>query len=188
MEIKYLYQCFGVIVVYVIYDQGEVLIMFDWVVVFYQGEIQQIELLCNFYEQLCNIFVVNFIGENNCLFGQFFSCDGECCVVGLLCGEKVEVLVVNVGQLGELVILLICFEWVCLNGVSEFCVNCFFGCVVEFVYLGDYVCVCLEVCGCDDFFVKQLIVELDLMLSVGDVVLLGWQVEYVRVFDFLLVV
>ncbi|PXC00286.1 spermidine/putrescine ABC transporter ATP-binding protein, partial [Pseudomonas aeruginosa] len=41
----------------------------------------------------------------------------------------------------------------------------------------------LEVCGRDDFFVKQPIAELDPTLSVGDVVPLGWQVEHVRALD-----
>ncbi len=74
-------------------------------------------------------------------------------------------------------------ERVRLNGASESCVNRFSGRVAEFVYLGDHVRVRLEVCGRDDFFVKQPIAELDPTLSVGDVVPLGWQVEHVRALD-----
>lgn len=183
MEIKHLHQRLGVTVVYVTHDQGEALTMSDQVAVFHQGEIQQIEPPRNLYEQPRNTFVANFIGENNRLSGQLLSCDGERCVVGLPRGEKVEALAVNVGQPGEPVTLSIRPERVRLNGASESCVNRFSGRVAEFVYLGDHVRVRLEVCGRDDFFVKQPIAELDPTLSVGDVVPLGWQVEHVRALD-----
>ncbi|WP_121352767.1 ABC transporter ATP-binding protein [Pseudomonas aeruginosa] len=183
MEIKHLHQRLGVTVVYVTHDQGEALTMSDRVAVFHQGEIQQIEPPRNLYEHPRNTFVANFIGENNRLSGQLLSCDGERCVVGLPRGEKVEALAVNVGQPGEPVTLSIRPERVRLNGASESCVNRFSGRVAEFVYLGDHVRVRLEVCGRDDFFVKQPIAELDPTLSVGDVVPLGWQVEHVRALD-----
>lgn len=183
MEIKHLHQRLGVTVVYVTHDQGEALTMSDRVAVFHQGEIQRIEPPRNLYEQPRNTFVANFIGENNRLSGQLLSCDGERCVVGLPRGEKVEALAVNVGQPGEPVTLSIRPERVRLNGASESCVNRFSGRVAEFVYLGDHVRVRLEVCGRDDFFVKQPIAELDPTLSVGDVVPLGWQVEHVRALD-----
>ena len=172
MEIKHLHQRLGVTVVYVTHDQGEALTMSDRVAVFHQGEIQQIEPPRNLYEQPRNTFVANFIGENNRLSGQLLSCDGERCVVGL-----------PLGQPGEPVTLSIRPERVRLNGASESCVNRFSGRVAEFVYLGDHVRVRLEVCGRDDFFVKQPIAELDPTLSVGDVVPLGWQVEHVRALD-----
>lgn len=182
MEIKHLHQRLGVTVVYVTHDQGEALTMSDRVAVFHQGEIQQIEPPRNLYEQPRNTFVANFIGENNRLSGQLLSCDGERCVVGLPRGEG-QALAVNVGQPGEPVTLSIRPERVRLNGASESCVNRFSGRVAEFVYLGDHVRVRLEVCGRDDFFVKQPIAELDPTLSVGDVVPLGWQVEHVRALD-----
>ncbi|MBH9359943.1 ABC transporter ATP-binding protein [Pseudomonas aeruginosa] len=183
MEIKHLHQRLGVTVVYVTHDQGEALTMSDRVAVFHQGEIQQIEPPRNLYEQPRNTFVANFIGENNRLSGQLLSCDGERCVVGLPRGEKVEALAVNVGQPGEPVPLSIRPERVRLNGASESCGTRFSGRGAEFVYLGAHVRGRLEVCGRDDFFVKQPIAELDPTLSVGDVVPLGWQVEHVRALD-----
>ena len=62
----------------------------------------------------------------------------------------------------------------------------FSGRVEEFIYLGDHVRVRLEVCGKNDFFVKQPLDELDLTLAVSDVVRVGWQVEPVRALDPLL--
>ncbi|WP_017939829.1 ABC transporter ATP-binding protein [Zestomonas thermotolerans] len=183
MEIKHIHQRLGVTVVYVTHDQGEALTMSDRVAVFHQGEIQQIAPPRELYEQPCNSFVANFIGENNRLTGQLVSRDGDRCVVALPRGERVEALAINVGQPGEPVTLSIRPERVSLNGRSEQCINRFTGRVEEFIYLGDHVRIRMEVCGHSDFFVKQPIAELDPALAVGDVVPLGWQVEHVRALD-----
>ncbi len=183
MEIKHLHQRLGVTVVYVTHDQGEALTMSDRVAVFHQGEIQQIAPPRTLYEEPCNTFVANFIGENNRLNGRLLSRDGEQCVVQLERGEQVRALAINVGAVGEPVTLSIRPERVRLNAASERCDNRFTGRVAEFIYLGDHVRVRLEVCGASDFFVKQPIAELDPALAVGDVVPLGWQVEHVRALD-----
>ncbi|EPJ95670.1 MULTISPECIES: ABC transporter ATP-binding protein [Pseudomonas] len=186
MEIKHLHQRLGVTVVYVTHDQGEALTMSDRVAVFHQGEIQQIAPPRMLYEEPKNTFVANFIGENNRLNGRLHSQDGDRCVVELSRGEKVQALAVNVGRTGDPVTLSIRPERISLNGSSESCANRFSGRVEEFIYLGDHVRVRLEVCGMNDFFVKQPIAELDPTLAVGDVVPLGWQVEHVRALDPLL--
>ena len=186
MEIKHLHQRLGVTVVYVTHDQGEALTMSDRVAVFHQGEIQQIAPPRLLYEEPRNTFVANFIGENNRLNGRLHSQDGDRCVVELSRGEKVRALAVNVGRTGDPVTLSIRPERISLNGSSEACANRFSGRVEEFIYLGDHVRVRMEVCGKNDFFVKQPIAELDPTLAVGDVVPLGWQVEHVRALDPLL--
>ena len=183
MEIKHLHERLGVTVVYVTHDQGEALTMSDRVAVFHHGEIQQIAAPRSLYEEPHNSFVANFIGENNRLHGQLLERDGERCVVGLPRGEKVSALAVNVGRVGEPVSLSIRPERIRINGHSSGCANRFSGRVAEFVYLGDHVRMRLEVCGQDDFFVKQPIAELDPALQVGDVVPLGWQVEHARALD-----
>ena len=183
MEIKHIHQRLGVTVVYVTHDQGEALTMSDRVAVFHQGEIQQIADPRTLYEEPCNTFVANFIGENNRINGTLLGSDGKRCQVQLPRGERVEALAVNVGQAGEPVTLSIRPERVRLNGHSESCVNRFSGRVAEFIYLGDHVRVRLEVCGKGDFFVKQPIAELDPALAVGDVVPLGWEVEHARALD-----
>ncbi|CAD5378714.1 Spermidine/putrescine import ATP-binding protein PotA [Pseudomonas sp. OF001] len=183
MEIKHLHQRLGVTVVYVTHDQGEALTMSDRVAVFHQGEIQQIAPPRELYEEPCNAFVANFIGENNRINGRLVRRDGERCVVELPRGEQVEALAVRVGQPGELVSLSVRPERVRINGHSSGCDNRFSGRVAEFIYLGDHVRVRLEVAGQNNFFVKQPIAELDPALAVGDVVPLGWQVEHVRALD-----
>jgi len=183
MEIKHLHQRLGVTVVYVTHDQGEALTMSDRVAVFHQGEIQQIASPRQLYEEPCNAFVANFIGENNRINGRLLSQTGERCVVELPRGEQVEALAVRVGQPGEQVSLSVRPERVRVNGHSSACDNRFSGRVAEFIYLGDHVRVRLEVAGQNNFFVKQPIAELDPALAVGDVVPLGWQVEHVRALD-----
>ncbi|WP_449430129.1 ABC transporter ATP-binding protein [Pseudomonas putida] len=183
MEIKHIHQRLGVTVVYVTHDQGEALTMSDRVAVFHQGEIQQIADPRTLYEEPCNTFVANFIGENNRINGTLLASDGQRCQVQLAHGERVEALAVNVGQAGEPVTLSIRPERVRLNGHSENCVNRFSGRVAEFIYLGDHVRVRLDVCGKTDFFVKQPIAELDPALAVGDVIALGWEVEHARALD-----
>ncbi|WP_397378643.1 ABC transporter ATP-binding protein [Pseudomonas sp.] len=183
MEIKHLHQRLGVTVVYVTHDQGEALTMSDRVAVFHQGEIQQIADPRTLYEHPSNTFVANFIGENNRISGQLISRDGELCVVGLARGEQVEALAVNVGAVGEPVTLSIRPERVRLNGHSDACRNRFSGRVAEFIYLGDHVRIRMEVCGKDDFYIKQPVAELDASLAVGDLVPLGWHVEHARALD-----
>ena len=183
MEIKHMHQRLGVTVVYVTHDQGEALTMSDRVAVFHQGEIQQIAPPRALYEEPCNAFVANFIGENNRINGRLVSHTGDRCVVELPRGEQVEALAVKVGQPGELVSLSVRPERVRLNGHSSDCNNRFSGRVAEFIYLGDHVRVRLEVAGQNNFFVKQPIAELDPALAVGDVVPLGWQIEHVRALD-----
>ena len=183
MEIKHLHQRLGVTVVYVTHDQGEALTMSDRVAVFHQGEIQQIADPRTLYEQPSNTFVANFIGENNRISGQLLSRDGERCVIGLARGEQVEALAVNVGEVGEPVTLSIRPERVRLNGHSENCRNRFSGRVAEFIYLGDHVRIRMEVCGKEDFYIKQPVAELDPALGVGDLVPLGWHVEHARALD-----
>lgn len=157
--------------------------MSDRVAVFHHGEIQQIADPRSLYEQPHNSFVATFIGENNRLHGRLLENDGAQCVVRLERGERVSALAVNVGRPGDPVSLSIRPERVRLNGHSAGCTNRFSGRVAEFVYLGDHVRIRLEVCGQDDFFVKQPIAELDPDLQVGDVVPLGWQVEHARALD-----
>ena len=183
MEIKHLHQRLGVTVVYVTHDQGEALTMSDRVAVFHQGEIQQIADPRTLYEHPSNTFVANFIGENNRISGQLLSRDGERCVIGLARGEQVEALAVNVGAVGEPVTLSIRPERVRLNGHSDACRNRFSGRVAEFIYLGDHVRIRMEVCGKDDFYIKQPVAELDASLAVGDLVPLGWHVEHARALD-----
>jgi putative spermidine/putrescine transport system ATP-binding protein len=64
-EIKSLHRDTGITFVYVTHDQTEAMVMSDRVAVFYQGRIQQIDTPRRLYEHPTNMFVAEFIGENN---------------------------------------------------------------------------------------------------------------------------
>jgi putative spermidine/putrescine transport system ATP-binding protein len=64
-EIKSLHRDTGITFVYVTHDQTEAMVMSDRVAVFYQGRIQQIDTPSRLYEHPTNMFVAEFIGENN---------------------------------------------------------------------------------------------------------------------------
>ena len=64
-------------------------------------EVLQIADPRTLYEEPCNTFVANFIGENNRINGTLLASDGKRCQVQLPRGERVEALAVNVGQAGE---------------------------------------------------------------------------------------
>lgn len=114
--------------------------MFDWVVVFNDGVIQQLLMLDDFYEDLQNFFVVQFIGENNKLNGKVIEIQGEECLVELIDGIWFKVDKVNVVLVGDKIILLFWFEWVEFD-INDFMDNFVNGWIEEFVYFGDYICV-----------------------------------------------
>ncbi len=101
MEIKHLHQQLGVTVVYVTHDQSEALTMSDRVAVFNHGIIQQIDSPEKLYEEPCNAFVANFIGENNSLSGTVSAIDGSTCTVQLKIGEEVIAQAINVSDIGK---------------------------------------------------------------------------------------
>jgi len=183
MEIKHLHQSLGVTVVYVTHDQSEALTMSDRVAVFHQGEIQQIAAPRTLYEEPHNAFVAQFIGENNRLTGTLQSLGNGECSVKLAGGEQVQALPVNVGKVGEAVSLSIRPERIRLGAASASCTNQVQGKVEEFIYLGDHVRIRMQVCGSNEFIVKQPIAELDAALKPGDPVALGWQAEHIRALD-----
>ncbi|KXU39146.1 spermidine/putrescine ABC transporter ATP-binding protein [Ventosimonas gracilis] len=183
MEIKHLHQSLGVTVVYVTHDQSEALTMSDRVAVFHQGEIQQIAAPRTLYEEPHNAFVAQFIGENNRLSGTLQRLGNGECAVKLAGGEQIQALPVKVGQVGEPVSLSIRPERIRLGAASTACTNQVPGKIEEFIYLGDHVRIRMQVCGRDDFIVKQPIAELDTSLKPGDTVALGWQAEHIRALD-----
>lgn len=161
--------------------------MFDCVVVFDKGIVQQFDIVDCLYELLCNEFVVNFIGDSNWLCGIIVCVDGEFCefwfddgmkFVGCYIGEVVE---------GVFVVVCICFECMSfvvygVNGMNGGVVNCVSGEVCSFIYFGDYVCMCCVLLGQDECFVKVLF-----GIGVFDVFLLGVLVLFVFLFEYLCV-
>ena len=100
IEIRHLHRQVGVTVVYVTHDQSEALTMSDRIVVFNDGEIQQIAPPETLYEEPGNAFVAQFIGENNRLTGTVTRIEGGLCRVAVEGGEVVAT-PVNVSSAGE---------------------------------------------------------------------------------------
>lgn len=67
MELKEMHRTLGITFVYVTHDQEEALTLSDTVVVMNEGVIQQIGTPTDIYNEPCNAFVADFIGESNIL-------------------------------------------------------------------------------------------------------------------------
>ena len=67
MELKDMHRSLGITFVYVTHDQEEALTLSDTIVVMNEGKIQQIGTPTDIYNEPCNAFVADFIGESNIL-------------------------------------------------------------------------------------------------------------------------
>ena len=100
MELKERHRSLGITFVYVTHDQEEALTLSDTIVVMNEGVIQQIGTPTDIYNEPCNAFVADFIGESNILNAtmirdrlvRFMGKEFECIDEGF--GENVEVDVV----------------------------------------------------------------------------------------------
>ena len=100
MELKEMHRTLGITFVYVTHDQEEALTLSDTIVVMNEGKIQQIGSPTDIYNEPCNAFVADFIGESNILNAvmvrdrvvKFMGREFECIDEGV--GENVEVDVV----------------------------------------------------------------------------------------------
>ena len=100
MELKEMHRSLGITFVYVTHDQEEALTLSDTIVVMNEGIIQQIGTPTDIYNEPCNAFVADFIGESNILNAtmvhdrlvRFMGKEFECIDEGF--GENVEVDVV----------------------------------------------------------------------------------------------
>ena len=73
MELKEMHSKLGITFIYVTHDQEEALTLSDTVVVMNEGVIQQIGTPTDIYNEPCNEFVADFIGESNILNGTMIS-------------------------------------------------------------------------------------------------------------------
>jgi spermidine/putrescine transport system ATP-binding protein len=67
IELKQIQRETGITFIFVTHDQEEALTMSDRIAVMSAGELQQLGAPRDIYEQPCNMFVANFIGETNLL-------------------------------------------------------------------------------------------------------------------------
>ncbi len=70
LELKEIHRKMGITFIYVTHDQEEALTLSDTIVVLNEGRIQQIGTPTDIYNEPCNCFVADFIGESNILKGR----------------------------------------------------------------------------------------------------------------------
>lgn len=151
IEIKHIHESLGVTMVFVTHDQDEALTMSDRVAVFNDGVIQQIAPPADLYEQPCNSFVANFIGETNTLCGEVAGLSGRECDVQLPSGAKITAQNILKGTQGERTSVSIRPERVQLSDEKPDETNVFEATVLETIYHGNHVRVSLDVAGQQDF-------------------------------------
>lgn len=101
IELKEMHQKLGITFIYVTHDQEEALTLSDTIIVVNEGKIQQIGRPKDIYDEPCNSFVADFIGESNILNGtmledrkvRFIDHDFECVDEGFGTDTLVDVVV-----------------------------------------------------------------------------------------------
>ena len=73
IELKELHKKMGITFIYVTHDQEEAMTLSDTVVVLNEGRIQQIGTPTDIYNEPCNSFVADFIGESTILNGRMID-------------------------------------------------------------------------------------------------------------------
>lgn len=73
IELRELHKKMGITFIYVTHDQEEALTLSDTIVVINEGKIQQIGTPTDIYNEPCNSFVADFIGESNILDGTMIE-------------------------------------------------------------------------------------------------------------------
>ena len=181
IEIKHLHERLGVTMVYVTHDQTEAMTMSDRIAVFNEGRIQQLDTAAGLYEEPCNSFVAQFIGENNRLPGEIVGRTGAAVQVRLHDGTLVSALAVNPGE--QRTMLSIRPERAMIDPPESVGANRFTARVEEMIYLGDHRRVRLSLAGTDDFIVKVPAGHAHGALAVGASVSVGWLWSDCRALD-----
>jgi putative spermidine/putrescine transport system ATP-binding protein len=190
MEIKALHQSLELTIVYVTHDQSEAMTLSDRVAVFNDGIIQQINKPSTLYEEPQNLFVAQFIGENNCLLATQTGSEGDYYRAVLDDGTSLRALKVRPSSPGRKIMLCIRPERIRVNMPAELLPEDsqqISARVQQFIYLGDHVRMITEVAGQPDFMVKLSAAEANQNWKAGDGVVLSWQAKHLRALDSVLV-
>jgi len=155
LELKALHEELGLTFVYVTHDQSEALTMSDRVAVFDQGVIQQLDTVDRLYESPTNLFVANFIGDNNRVSGTVVTRNGNYCQLRLADGTAVRALNVASVDVGNRATAVIRPER--LSVKSTFTVgegNVIDAETLDAIYFGDHVRLRCRGPGESECFVK----------------------------------
>ena len=177
-EIKQLHARLGVTVVYVTHDQSEALTMSDRIAVFHAGRVQQIDTPRGLYERPANLFVANFIGENNAVPATLRAATATGCVLDIG-GQAVQARCGPALSPGTAAVLVLRPEQVMLDPPPGLTRNRLAATVAEVVYHGDHTRLRARLAdGGADIIVKRPNAGGVPQLPVGAAVTLGWDAEH----------
>jgi putative spermidine/putrescine transport system ATP-binding protein len=182
IEIKHIQRELNLTVVYVTHDQAEALTMSDRVAVFNNGEVQQIASGRELYDEPCNAFVAQFVGESNRLSGVVSEIGGDRCAVRTDGGRIIHARLVGDATLGSRAVVCFRPERVALGPHQDDRQNVFEVQVEEFVYHGDHSRLSMRL-GSDGLLFTRLPNALgNPGAAAGDMITLGWRADDCRAF------
>jgi putative spermidine/putrescine transport system ATP-binding protein len=183
IEIKALHRRLGINIVYVTHDQSEALTMSDRVGVFNEGVMQQLAPPDELYESPSNLFVAQFIGENNTLTGKVIEIAGDRCLLRCADGTVLKARSAPGLGVGEPAALSLRPEKVRLLPDGQDAsdrLNAVPASVVDLVYHGDHTRLCLTVCGAPDFLMRLPHDQALPSLKAGARLTIGWEADRCR--------
>ena len=181
IEIKHLHAQLGITVVYVTHDQTEALTMSDRVGVFNDGVMQQVATPSSLYEEPANLFVAQFIGENNAIRGVVRELSSHGCTLETSGGLQIRSMPSEALAVGCGAVLALRPERlrVVAGGDGHFDNQCVAD-VEELIYHGDHIRLRAQACGYSNILVNIPNNGNALSIRKGDQITLGWRREDCR--------
>jgi len=183
LEIKRLHEKIGFTAIYVTHDQTEALTMSDRIAVFDGGIVQQCDSPAVLYERPSNLFVANFIGENNNIKGHVVSVFNDVSIVEVSSGEQVQVINGGCENAGDACVLAIRPENFFINNPSDHRNNEFLTTFIMKVYVGDSIHYYFSLACGTEVWVKLLNDHDAPKIKKGDVVSLSFAENRAVAFD-----
>ncbi len=181
-EIRRIQQRLEVTVLYVTHDQGEAMALSDRVAVMHEGRIQQIAPPEILYEEPNNLFVANFIGENNRLDGRILSYKPDVCHA-MVDNEDIKAFPVAIQEGDKFTSMAIRPERVKLNPNPDHYPNVFDARIEDIIFMGDHLRIHANLLKNRTFVVKiPNIIGHGAVLK-GDTVKIGWLSSDCRALD-----
>ncbi len=156
LEIKRLHEKIGFTAVYVTHDQTEALTMSDRIAVFDDGVVQQCASPESLYEKPSNLFVANFIGENNNILGDVSDIKGDVVTVKLSNGIEVAASNGDCRAVGDDCTVAIRPENFFINKPSDIRQNTIIAKFTMNLYVGDAICYYFSLTCGTEVWVKSL--------------------------------
>ncbi|GMG84829.1 polyamine ABC transporter ATP-binding protein [Paralimibaculum aggregatum] len=181
-ELKQLHDRLDVTMIYVTHDQQEALTMSDEVAVFSDGVMQQVASPGEIYERPRNLFVAQFVGENNQLAGRVIGRDDRQARIRLESGDEVSALAVDDLREGDEARLAIRPERILIGQDAEACDNRFSATLSDVIFLGDQLRGHLAAFGSQELIFKQPNSENRPDFRPGQEAVFGWGWQNCRAF------